>query len=305
MDVSWKSVAGGVICSLFLPALLAASMASAGAAGARDGDRSNPIGAVESMTERRATGWVAAEGRVRVEVVVEGVIVHRSRAGRVRHDVTSVYGLESPARAFAVRTPTVAMRSFCLQAVAGAQRTGLACSVADPADMIAAVGVPRRVLGEAGPIVGYSVEVEGRTGLIPEEVAREVDRVLGDPRSWIAEGARRFKRSAPAQAQVRILVATPATVDRLCAPLATGGYLSCRQGDRVIMNVDRWNEAVPFWTAGIDEYRAYLVNHEVGHYLGRGHQSCTTPGAPAPVMQQQTKGLQGCRPNGWPYPRAR
>jgi hypothetical protein len=43
-----------------------------------------------------------------------------------------------------------------------------------------------------------------------------------------------------------------------------------------------------------------MVNHEVGHVLGRGHAFCPAAGAPAPVMVQQTKGVAPCRPNPWP-----
>lgn len=146
----------------------------------------------------------------------------------------------------------------------------------------------------------FAIVVDDGLKIRRVDVVTEVDRILADERSWIADGVTGFRRTAD-NADFTIIVASPDTVDDLCAPLGTGGYLSCRNGSRVILNVNRWTEATEWWADGIDTYREYLVNHEVGHLLGHGHVGCPGEGEAAPVMMQQTKGLGACLANGWPF----
>jgi hypothetical protein len=178
-----------------------------------------------------------------------------------------------------------------------------ACFGGGGADIIAgcAVTVGSAVRFGGDRVRDYAVVVEAGLSVTRTEVITEVDRILADERSWIGDGVAGFRRTV-AVPDFTILVASPGTVDRLCAPLRTGGYLSCRSGSRVILNVDRWMGATEWWSAGIDAYREYLVNHEVGHVLGHGHASCPGSGKAAPVMMQQTKGVGECVANGWPYP---
>lgn len=145
----------------------------------------------------------------------------------------------------------------------------------------------------------YTVEVEGGLPFVPEDVADFVDDVLSDERGWSGVSPQRFVRVTDDQ-DLRVLLASPATTDRLCAPLRTNGEVSCRNGDRVVLNALRWARGVPDYAGDLTGYRTYLVNHEVGHALGEPHRSCSRAGAPAPTMQQQTYGLDGCRANGWP-----
>jgi hypothetical protein len=79
---------------------------------------------------------------------------------------------------------------------------------------------------------------------------------------------------------------------------------SCRVGRYVIINQERWKHASPAWNRarrGLRDYRHMVVNHETGHWLGRGHAGCPGRG-PAPVMMQQSKGRGGCTFNPWPLP---
>ncbi len=153
----------------------------------------------------------------------------------------------------------------------------------------------------AGNIIEFSVAVEQGSGIDADELAAMVDEVLGDPRSWIAEGDVGFRRIETG-GLFTLVVATADTVDQLCVPLQTNGFFSCGRNGWVALNLNRWLTATDSWTADLTEYRTYLINHEVGHYLARPHVSCPGSGQLAPVMMQQTKGTGECQPNGWPYP---
>ena len=155
----------------------------------------------------------------------------------------------------------------------------------------------------SGPLKTYRVEVETGTGQGAPAFAAAVDATLADPASWAGQGLWSFQRVDTDDVDFVIRLANSATVDEVCAAagLDTRGYVSCRSGHFVMVNLDRWMSAVPDYRGDIALYRHYVINHEVGHQLGYGHQACPGPGLLAPVMQQQTLGLKGCLANGWPY----
>ena len=161
------------------------------------------------------------------------------------------------------------------------------------------------VLGSAGTLRRFKVSVEKTLGQgNGGDFADEIDRALGDPRSWIAGRQFRLQRvPAGAASEFTIYLASGKSSERMCdaGGLNTDGYTSCRLPGQVIINDVRWQDAVPDYDAPLETYRAYAINHEVGHQLGYGHEDCPGAGRPAPVMQQQTYGLKGCVANAWPY----
>lgn len=160
-----------------------------------------------------------------------------------------------------------------------------------------------KAYGKGGKIRRYMVKVEQGTGIPADSAAREIEQILADKRSWTTDGRDAFQLVSRQPYDFVIDIASPDTADRICAEggLDTHGEVNCDVGPKVVVNLKRWLTGSPEFTGPVPDYRALIINHEVGHRIGHGHETCPGPGRPAPAMMQQIYGLKGCRPNAWPY----
>ena len=154
----------------------------------------------------------------------------------------------------------------------------------------------------SGRVVKYLVEVEFGLPVRADAFAAAVHQILNDPLGW-GHGGRtiRFVRVDHGPVALRVSLSSPRLTDRQCAPLRTFGKVSCFNGRRAVINSDRWLTGSSTYGRDVADYRIYQISHEVGHALGHRHVHCPRVGAPAPVMLQQTKSLEGCKPNWLPY----
>ncbi|WP_193608343.1 DUF3152 domain-containing protein [Nocardioides lijunqiniae] len=162
-----------------------------------------------------------------------------------------------------------------------------------------------RATGAVGHRVGvrrtvtYHVETRGRITTSLKDFRRLAQETYDDPRGWRAKGVR-FVRVARGGSFT--LVLSEASRVPSFSPICSSEW-SCRVGRFVVINQTRWKHASPGWNragGALRGYRHMVVNHETGHWLGKGHAGCPGPGRLAPVMMQQSKGLAGCRFNPWP-----
>jgi hypothetical protein len=142
----------------------------------------------------------------------------------------------------------------------------------------------------------YDVRTRGTVLADLDTFKRVAAHTLNDRRGWSLGGSIRFRPVATG-GTFTLWLAAPSELPKF-SPVCSAEY-SCRVGRNVIINDLRWRTGTSAWP-DVAEYRHYVINHELGHWLGRGHASCPAAGGLAPVMQQQSIGLQGCRSNTWP-----
>ena len=148
----------------------------------------------------------------------------------------------------------------------------------------------------------YCVASKGEVGDLTD-FANTVFTTLNDSRGWPRAGAT-FQESDDADSCDMTLIL--ASADQMTSFSADcSSEYSCRVGNDVVINIDRWNNATEDWLdAGgtIPRYRTMVINHEVGHRLGHydNEMTCPARNQPAPLMQQQSMDLLGCVPNEWP-----
>lgn len=125
---------------------------------------------------------------------------------------------------------------------------------------------------------------------------------LNSPEGWPRAGVT-FEESADGQCDMTLILSEAQYMSSYSEGCSES--YSCRVGDSVIINVERWNSATEDWLANggtLARYRKMVINHEVGHRLGHADNetTCGGEGQAAPLMQQQSMDLRGCSPNEWP-----
>jgi len=166
-----------------------------------------------------------------------------------------------------------------------------------------AAPLPTRVVApglEPDELLQMVIRFESRVGDVStEEFAGAAMAILNDDRGWRRGG---FEFIEGDDTALLVVLGEGPEIDTLCLPLQTRATVSCQNGATVGLNADRWRTATDSWDGTVEEYRTYVVNHELGHLIGMRHPTprCPTLGAPAAVMEPQTGGLAGCIGNGWP-----
>jgi hypothetical protein len=165
-----------------------------------------------------------------------------------------------------------------------------------------------RIYGPGSQLQRFTVEIEAGVAEDGPAFAAAVEKTLSNPHSWGSGGRMSFQRVDTGPVDFRVSLTSALTVRKLCGyslPFET----SCYNGalGRAVINDARWVRGAVAYGSSVAGYRTYVINHEVGHAFGHGHEPCRKRGSLAPVMMQQTLGLVtpgvgGCRANPWPYP---
>lgn len=284
------------------------------AAPGEDLDRTEDAKDSRSTKGRTFTGIAAAAVTTVLAVVVAGQVAHDGSArvgiATAPSGVDRNGGVDTPSRSDNRPTPKPA----AVKPLSYAQKMAEAYPL-DPE--MKGSGRFEVVPGSAkapgkGHKYRYRIDVEKGLGLDAGLFAEAVQKTLNDDRSWAHDGAMTFERISSGDPDFVITLASPGTTGDWCRKSGldtTEDNVSCDSAatERVMINAYRWAQgSSTFGPEKLFSYRQMLINHEVGHRLGHNHVSCRTPGALAPVMQQQTKSLDiggiKCRPNAWVYP---
>lgn len=150
--------------------------------------------------------------------------------------------------------------------------------------------------------MSYCVASRGNVGSL-DGFKNTIFRVLNNPKGWPRAGVIFSPADGNGTCEMTITLAAPDQVPTFSSYCSV--HYSCRVGNDVIVNKERWDSAVEPWFAKggvLSQYRTMALNHEVGHRLGHidNETTCSGNNVPAPLMQEQSMHLDTCTPNAWP-----
>ena len=240
------------------------------------------------MAQRRRLAWGAAIAAVLLSAI--GVTVVAARRDDTEERAVEIPTSRAPSTTSTSATTTTTTLPPPPETTAPAPEPPI---TAPSAPIVEATPV------DPGPpvhrVYTYSVIVDGAVSGSVNDLRATAQSVWNDDRSWHAAGIDFVEVGDGGS--FTLVLANPFEVPKY-APGTCDAEYSCTNGGYVVINDDRWVGGSGNWPGPLDQYRTMVLNHEVGHLLGLGHQYCG--GGLAPVMQQQSIDLQGCAPNPWP-----
>jgi hypothetical protein len=142
------------------------------------------------------------------------------------------------------------------------------------------------------------------------DIAQYIDGVLNEARGWKKKGYQ-FVQVAPDEGMdlrktfkgkkniIHLRMSSSQTIQKTC----NFANMNCadRKVNVIFINSQRWLHGSKESNMDIWNYRRYIINHEIGHLLNRGHHDCLKGKKSAcPIMKQQTVDTSCCIPNSFP-----
>ena len=139
----------------------------------------------------------------------------------------------------------------------------------------------------------YMVLIEPGINKSLQSFKKRIKKTLNDPRSWCV-----YFKENETNPDFLIILANEETIRQTCRFKG----LSCADwAENIIyINYDNWCKGSEKSGLSLEDYRTYVINHEVGHILGLHEHLKPKNGCLVPVMNQSTRGIGKGLPNMWP-----
>lgn len=158
--------------------------------------------------------------------------------------------------------------------------------------------VPQLTSMISWPLISYGYCVKSDRQQDTEALRDKVTATVGQTGGWSLGGRLKFTSvEAGCNFTVELVSAQRMKdIEPGCA-----GRTTCQTGNELLINGESWQVVPDSWKSGLEAYRAEMINHEIGHWLGFDHASCSRQTA-APVLSAPALMVSGCSPNWYAVP---
>lgn len=162
------------------------------------------------------------------------------------------------------------------------------------------------------------IDVEDGLQMTDGTLSTFVMSALNDPQGWGKEGPTTYVQTDGAP-DVRVVFASPRTAAAMCptphepasllpsaspspsaSPTASAATVQCAGQGTIVVSIYDWIQGLEPFAEDRTDARIYLLNHGLGHVLGKADAECKK--GVANVMVDQRTLAEACTPNPWPFP---